>query len=98
MRYIPTLGLDLSATCSSGVASTRASAPDADSEALAPPAPVGGSAAVYKAVIVACCGAFLFGYHLGVLNGPLQQIAQELSFSGNVALQGLVRICYAAYG
>jgi MFS family permease len=52
---------------------------------------VGGSSAVYKAAILACCGAFLFGYHLGVVNGPLQQIAQDLAFGENVALQGLVR-------
>lgn len=51
---------------------------------------VGGSAPVYKAVAIACCGAFLFGYHLGVLNGPLQQLAADLNFAENVALQGLV--------
>lgn len=51
---------------------------------------VGGSAPVYKAVAIACCGAFLFGYHLGVLNGPLQQLAADLNFADNVALQGLV--------
>lgn len=53
---------------------------------------VGGSAPVYKAVTIACCGAFLFGYHLGVLNGPLQQLAADLNFADNVALQGLVCI------
>lgn len=52
---------------------------------------VGGSAPVYKAVTIACCGAFLFGYHLGVLNGPLQELAADLNFAGNVTLQGLVR-------
>lgn len=48
------------------------------------------SSAVYAAVAVACLGAFQFGYHLGVVNGPLQQIAADLSFSQNVFLQGLV--------
>jgi hypothetical protein len=45
---------------------------------------------VYKAVACACFGALLFGYHLGVVNGPLQQIATDLAFADNVALQGLV--------
>jgi hypothetical protein len=47
--------------------------------------------AVLAAVGVACCGAFAFGYHLGVVNGPLDAIAKELGFAGNKALQGLVR-------
>jgi MFS family permease len=46
--------------------------------------------AVLAAVGVACCGAFAFGYHLGVVNGPLDAIAKELGFAGNKALQGLV--------
>ena len=46
---------------------------------------------VYVAVAVACCGAFSFGYHLGVLNGPLQQIAIDLGIAANTGLQGLVR-------
>ena len=45
---------------------------------------------VLFAVAVASCGAFAFGYHLGVLNGPLGRIASDLGFSGNPALQGLV--------
>jgi hypothetical protein len=28
--------------------------------------------AVLTAVGIACCGAFAFGYHLGVVNGPLE--------------------------
>jgi sugar porter (SP) family MFS transporter len=46
--------------------------------------------AVLTAVGVACMGAFAFGYHLGVVNGPLEQIAQELGFAGDQALSGLV--------
>lgn len=46
--------------------------------------------AVLTAVGVACMGAFAFGYHLGVVNGPLEQIAKELGFAGNQALSGLV--------
>jgi hypothetical protein len=47
--------------------------------------------AVLTAVAVACMGAFAFGYHLGVVNGPLEAIAKELGFLGNQALSGLVR-------
>lgn len=46
--------------------------------------------AVLTAVGVACMGAFAFGYHLGVVNGPLEAIAKELGFLGNQALSGLV--------
>lgn len=46
--------------------------------------------AVLVAVGVACMGAFAFGYHLGVVNGPLEAIAKELGFAGNQALSGLV--------
>eukprot|EP00877_Chromochloris_zofingiensis_P006596 jgi/Chrzof1/218/Cz01g07160.t1 len=46
--------------------------------------------AVLAAVAVACMGAFAFGYHLGVVNGPLEAIAKDLGFAGNKALQGLV--------
>jgi hypothetical protein len=49
--------------------------------------------AVLAAVGVACMGAFAFGYHLGVVNGPLEAIAKELGFAGNQALSGLVRYC-----
>lgn len=45
---------------------------------------------VLTAVGVACMGAFAFGYHLGVVNGPLEAIAKELGFAGNQALAGLV--------
>ena len=68
--------------------SARASTPDAvaDTNESAKATP-----AVYKAVVTACLGAFLFGYHLGVVNGPLGQIAADLSFGDNVSMQGLVR-------
>ena len=45
---------------------------------------------------MAGCGAFSFGYHLGVLNGPLKAIATDLGFAGNAALQGaIVSSCLA---
>ena len=46
---------------------------------------------VIWAVAIASFGAFAFGYHLGVVNGPLNAIAADLGFAGNAALQGTVR-------
>jgi hypothetical protein len=46
---------------------------------------------VQLAVLVACMGALCFGYHLGVLNGPLSAIAAELGFAGQPLLEGMVR-------
>lgn len=45
---------------------------------------------VLTCVAVACAGAFAFGYHLAIVNGPLEQIALDLGFAGNTALQGAV--------
>lgn len=45
---------------------------------------------VLTAVAVACAGAFAFGFHLGVVNGPLEAIASDLGFAGDKALQGMV--------
>jgi len=45
---------------------------------------------VLLSVAIACAGAFAFGYHLGVVNGPLEAIAKDLGIAGDKALQGLV--------
>ncbi len=45
---------------------------------------------VLLGVSVASLGAFSFGYHLGILNGPLGRIALDLGFESNPFLQGLV--------
>ena len=45
---------------------------------------------VLACVAVASLGAFAFGYHLGVVNGPLGAIAADLGFAENAALQGMV--------
>lgn len=50
----------------------------------------GGLGAVLLCVAVASCGAFSFGYHLGIVNGPLGAIASSLGFASNASLQGLV--------
>lgn len=41
-------------------------------------------------VFTASMANFLFGYHIGVMNGPIEAIAKELGFDGNPFLEGLV--------
>ncbi|URE19568.1 Sugar transporter [Musa troglodytarum] len=41
-------------------------------------------------VLTASMANFLFGYHIGVMNGPIEAIAHELGFEGNSFLEGLV--------
>lgn len=41
-------------------------------------------------VCVATIASFLFGYHIGVVNAPLEYIAFDLGFSGNTLAEGLV--------
>ncbi|KAG8376041.1 hypothetical protein BUALT_Bualt09G0022400 [Buddleja alternifolia] len=41
-------------------------------------------------VLVATLVAFLFGYHLGVVNEPLETISVDLGFHGNTLQEGLV--------
>ncbi|XVF49163.1 hypothetical protein PTKIN_Ptkin03bG0246600 [Pterospermum kingtungense] len=41
-------------------------------------------------VVVATVSSFLFGYHLGVVNEPLESISLDLGFSGNTLAEGLV--------
>ncbi|KAI3440893.1 MFS domain-containing protein [Psidium guajava] len=41
-------------------------------------------------VLIASMSNFLFGYHIGVMNGPIVSIARELGFEGNSFLEGLV--------
>lgn len=45
---------------------------------------------VISAVFAASIGSILFGYHLGVVNGPLEAIAADLGIAGNAVLQGSV--------
>ncbi len=44
------------------------------------------------AAAVSSMGAFAFGYHLGILNGPLAEMSAQLGFAGNPQLSGLVRV------
>lgn len=41
-------------------------------------------------VLVATLSSFLFGYHLGVVNEPLESISWDLGFRGNTLSEGLV--------
>ncbi|XP_075645978.1 putative plastidic glucose transporter 2 isoform X1 [Castanea sativa] len=41
-------------------------------------------------VLVATISSFLFGYHTGVVNEPLESISVDLGFSGNTLAEGLV--------
>ncbi|OMO92311.1 Sugar/inositol transporter [Corchorus capsularis] len=41
-------------------------------------------------VLTASMSNFLFGYHIGVMNGPIISIARELGFEGDPILEGLV--------
>ncbi|XP_059638151.1 probable plastidic glucose transporter 2 isoform X2 [Cornus florida] len=41
-------------------------------------------------VLVATTVSFLFGYHLGVVNEPLESISIDLGFNGNTLAEGLV--------
>ncbi|MFS7995251.1 putative major facilitator, sugar transporter, major facilitator superfamily [Helianthus anomalus] len=41
-------------------------------------------------ILVASMSNFLFGFHIGVMNGPILSIAKELGFEGNSILEGFV--------
>jgi hypothetical protein len=45
---------------------------------------------VLPAVLVACLGAFSFGYHLGIVNPALEHLALDLGIAANVQMKGLV--------
>ncbi|KAL5722122.1 hypothetical protein ACHQM5_005681 [Ranunculus cassubicifolius] len=48
------------------------------------------SGTVLPYVGVACLGAILFGYHLGVVNGALEYLATELGIVENAVMQGWI--------
>ncbi|KAF5479914.1 hypothetical protein F2P56_000697 [Juglans regia] len=48
------------------------------------------SGTVLPYVGVACLGAILFGYHLGVVNGALEYLSKDLGISENTVLQGWI--------
>uniref|UniRef100_A0A5B7CCR4 Putative hexose transporter n=1 Tax=Davidia involucrata TaxID=16924 RepID=A0A5B7CCR4_DAVIN len=48
------------------------------------------SGSVLPYVGVACLGAILFGYHLGVVNGALEYLSRDLGIAENTVLQGWI--------
>ncbi|XP_009793229.1 plastidic glucose transporter 4 [Nicotiana sylvestris] len=48
------------------------------------------SGSVLPYVGVACLGAILFGYHLGVVNGALEYLAKDLGIVENTVIQGWI--------
>ena len=49
-------------------------------------------ASLLLALAIVSNGAFLFGYHLAVINGPLPQIAEDFDVANSAYLQGMVRV------
>lgn len=71
--------------------SVRAQASGGDAEDALPLKPQGrSSGTVLPFVGVACLGAILFGYHLGVVNGALEYLAKDLGIAENTVLQGWI--------
>lgn len=70
--------------------SVKAQASAGDIEEATPfkPQEKKSSGVVLPFVGVACLGAILFGYHLGVVNGALEYLAKDLGIAENTVLQG----------
>ncbi|PPD76388.1 hypothetical protein GOBAR_DD26691 [Gossypium barbadense] len=56
------------------------------------------SGAVLPFVGVACLGAMLFGYHLGVVNGALEYLSKDLGIPENTVMQGITLLAGATVG
>ncbi|RAL46604.1 hypothetical protein DM860_004883 [Cuscuta australis] len=66
-------------------------ASEGDIEAVAPlKGNVKPSGSVLPYVGVACLGAVLFGYHLGVVNGALEYLSKDLGIAENAVAQGWI--------
>ncbi|KAJ9682860.1 hypothetical protein PVL29_018732 [Vitis rotundifolia] len=71
--------------------SVKARASGGDIEDVDVTAPRGKSSGIVLPFVgVACLGAILFGYHLGVVNGALEYLAKDLGIAENAVLQGWV--------
>ncbi|XP_021755097.1 plastidic glucose transporter 4-like [Chenopodium quinoa] len=85
------LGIDHVMKSSAKYRSVKAQAASGDIEDATPVKYQGkSSASVLPYVGVACLGAILFGYHLGVVNGALDYLSADLAIAGNTVLQGWV--------
>ncbi|KAL4325323.1 hypothetical protein GQ457_11G005500 [Hibiscus cannabinus] len=84
-------GSDTAFPSSAKSRSIKAQASGGDIEDLTPINPQEkSSGTVLPFVGVACLGAILFGYHLGVVNGALEYLAKDLGIAENTVLQGWV--------
>ncbi|KAG7010398.1 putative plastidic glucose transporter 1, partial [Cucurbita argyrosperma subsp. argyrosperma] len=54
------------------------------------PGPTAADQRRWSAIHTSVLSNFLFGYHIGVMNGPIISVARELGFDGNPILEGLV--------
>ncbi|KAF8081071.1 hypothetical protein N665_0908s0027 [Sinapis alba] len=63
---------------------------DVEEEAIPLRSEGNSSGTVLPFVGVACLGAILFGYHLGVVNGALEYLAKDLGIADNTVLQGWI--------
>lgn len=85
------MGIDRVFKSSAKYRSVKAQASSGDLEDATPVKYQGkSSSSVLPYVAVACLGAILFGYHLGVVNGPLEYLSTDLGIAGNAVLQGWV--------
>ncbi|KDP32970.1 hypothetical protein JCGZ_13001 [Jatropha curcas] len=85
------MGTELVRTAFSRSRPVKALSSDGDVEeaALVNP-PKKSTGIVLPFVGVACLGAILFGYHLGVVNGALEYLAKDLGIAENTVLQGWI--------
>ncbi|KAI3885335.1 hypothetical protein MKW98_002727 [Papaver atlanticum] len=68
----------------------QASGEDLEAVPSSPKSQGTSSGSVLPYVGVACLGAILFGYHLGVVNGALEYLSKDLGISENAVLQGWI--------
>ncbi|KAM1132604.1 hypothetical protein FF1_046978 [Malus domestica] len=85
----PRMGSDGISMATLKARSVQAQASDGDVENLIPSKPQGkSSGTVLPYVGVACLGAILFGYHLGVVNGALEYLSIDLGWVVSTLLAG----------
>nr|KJB08387.1 hypothetical protein B456_001G081100 [Gossypium raimondii]KJB08389.1 hypothetical protein B456_001G081100 [Gossypium raimondii] len=84
-------GIEIAVRSSVKTRSIKAQASGGDIEDLTPFNPQAkSSGAVLPFVGVACLGAMLFGYHLGVVNGALEYLSKDLGIPENTVMQGWI--------
>ncbi|OWM64424.1 hypothetical protein CDL15_Pgr020391 [Punica granatum] len=92
-------GIDSLFRSSAKSRSVKSQASGEDLEDVVPMMPQGkSSGSVLPYVGVACLGAILFGYHLGVVNGALEYLARDLGIAENTVLQGITLLAGATVG